>query len=189
MARFCTGCGSELNENASFCTSCGKAFDTQPATQNTMQNNTVTQQAPKAKTQSAQPVYMPDMNAGVVGTGYYFGMMLLFAVPVIGWILCLATAFTNKNQSKKNFARAMLIWLVIGLILSLLMFFAIQWIGNMAVEYMNTYINEATGGALGEMGSLSELGELMQQLENLESLEGLEGLEGLDLEQLEQLNQ
>lgn len=188
MARFCTGCGSELNDNASFCTNCGKAFDTQPATQNNMQAATTqSQQAPKAKAQpaavQAQPVYMPNGGAAVVGTGYYFGMMLLFAVPVIGWILCLVTAFTSKNPNKKNFAKAMLIWLVIGIILSVAMFFIIQWASTMVMEYVNTYVGEMTGGMMGELGSLGELAELMQQMENME------GMEGMDLTQLEQLMQ
>ena len=181
MARFCTGCGSELNDNASFCTNCGKAFDTQQTAQNTMQTPAAPQ-APKAKAQpAAQPVYAPVPNTGVVGTGYYFGMMLLFAVPVIGWILCLVTAFTNKNPSKKNFAKAMIIWLVIGLIISIVLFFVIQWAATMVMEYVNTYAAEMTGGAMGELGDLGELFELMQQMENME------GMENMDLTQLQGL--
>lgn len=171
MARFCTGCGSELNDNASFCTNCGKAFDTQQTAQNTMQ------------TPAAQPVYAPVPNTGVVGTGYYFGMMLLFAIPVIGWILCLETALSNKNQSKKNFAKAMLIWLIIGLILSIAMFFVVQWVTAVVVDSVNAYAAEMTGGMMGEIGSLDELIELMQQMENME------GLENMDLTQLEGLMQ
>lgn len=171
MARFCTGCGSELNDNASFCTNCGKAFDTQQTAQNTMQ------------TPAAQPVYAPVPNTGVVGTGYYFGMMLLFAIPVIGWILCLVTALSNKNQSKKNFAKAMLIWLIIGLILSIAMFFVVQWVTAVVVDSVNAYAAEMTGGMMGEIGSLDELIELMQQMENME------GLENMDLTQLEGLMQ
>ena len=181
MARFCTGCGSELNDNASFCTNCGKAFDTQQTAQNTMQTPAAPQ-APKAKAQpAAQPVYAPVPNTGVVGTGYYFGMMLLFAIPVIGWILCLVTALSNKNQSKKNFAKAMLIWLIIGLILSIVLFFVIQWAAIMVMEYVNTYAAEMTGGAMGELGDLGELFELMQQMENME------GMENMDLTQLQGL--
>ena len=171
MARFCTGCGSELNDNASFCTNCGKAFDTQQTAQNTMQ------------TPAAQPVYALVPNTGVVGTGYYFGMMLLFAIPVIGWILCLVTALSNKNQSKKNFAKAMLIWLIIGLILSIAMFFVVQWVTAVVVDSVNAYAAEMTGGMMGEIGSLDELIELMQQMENME------GLENMDLTQLEGLMQ
>lgn len=171
MARFCTGCGSELNDNASFCTNCGKAFDTQQTAQNTMQ------------TPAAQPVYAPVPNTGVVGTGYYFGMMLLFAIPVIGWILCLVTALSNKNQSKKNFAKAMLIWLIIGLILSIAMFFVVQWVTAVVVDSVNAYAAEMTGGMMGEIGSLDELIELMQQMENME------GFENMDLTQLEGLMQ
>ena len=183
---FCSNCGNNVPEGTFFCTNCGKAFDTQQTAQNTMQTPAAPEQAPKAKaqpvSQPAQPVYAPQ-NLTAVGTGWYFGMMLLFAVPVIGWILCLATAFTNKNPSKKNFAKAMLIWLVIGLILSIVMFFVIQWAAAMVMDYVNTYAAEMTGGMMGEIGSLDELIELMQQMENME------GLENMDLTQLEGLMQ
>ena len=181
MARFCTGCGSELNDNASFCTNCGKAFDTQQTAQKTMQTPAAPQ-APKAKAQPAQPVYAPQ-NLTAVGTSWYFGMMLLFAIPVIGWILCLVTALSNKNQSKKNFAKAMLIWLIIGLILSIAMFFVVQWVTAVVVDSVNAYAAEMTGGMMSEIGSLDELIELMQQMENME------GMENMDLTQLEGLMQ
>ena len=77
----------------------------------------------------------------------------------------------------------MLIWLIIGLILSIAMFFVVQWVTAVVVDSVNAYAAEMTGGMMGEIGSLDELIELMQQMENME------GLENMDLTQLEGLMQ
>ncbi len=45
-------------------------------------------------------------------------MQLVFALPFIGWIICIICAFAPKNESKKHFARAILIWGIVGLIIT-----------------------------------------------------------------------
>ena len=56
----------------------------------------------------------PASESKVVGTGWFFGMMLLFAIPVIGWLVCLITALAAKNENKKHFAKAG-IWCILEL--------------------------------------------------------------------------
>lgn len=58
----------------------------------------------------------------VLSTGSFFGLILLFALPVIGFISCLIMAFSSKNLNRKHFARAMLIWVIIALVLSLVFY-------------------------------------------------------------------
>ena len=55
-----------------------------------------------------------------VKTGAYFWLMLLFAIPVIGLISVIIFSFAPKKQSLKNFARANLIWVIVGLVLTLI---------------------------------------------------------------------
>lgn len=59
-----------------------------------------------------------DATRKVVGTGAYFGLMFLFGIPLIGLIACIIMAFAPKNRNIKNYARAMLIWTIIGLVLT-----------------------------------------------------------------------
>lgn len=109
-----------------------------------------------------QPVYAPpavmqDANPkggryGVVGTGAFFGLMLLFAIPVVGWIACIVMAFASKNENIKHFARAMLIWLIIAAVLCAAMYFLFAWLGNI----LKDYISEATGGQFGDWKDLFE---------------------------------
>lgn len=63
------------------------------------------------------PEYRP------VSIGQFFGYTLLFSVPLIGFIMLLVTAFGSGNSiSLKNYAKSMLIWYVIGIVFTVIMF-------------------------------------------------------------------
>ena len=106
----------------------------------------------QTSTPSAYQSPAPASESKVVGTGWFFGMMLLFAIPVIGWLVCLITALAAKNENKKHFAKAMLIWLIIGLVLAVVGYFVFRWLGGALMDY----INQATDGAFGEWGDIFE---------------------------------
>lgn len=146
MAKFCVSCGREIADGVAFCTECGT-----PAPAD------APQEAPPRG--SVAPVDALPAGRGIVGTGWFFGMMLLFAIPVVGWLVCLITAFAAKNESKKHFARAMLIWLVIGLVLAVVGYFVFRWLGGMLTDYINTEFG-------GQFGDLQELMEQFKQFEN-----------------------
>ena len=57
-------------------------------------------------------------TAPVVGVGTYFGLNILFALPVIGFIMIIIMSFAPSNKSVKNFARSYL--LAIGIVIILL---------------------------------------------------------------------
>ena len=86
----------------------------------------------------------------MVGTGAFFGLIFLFAIPVIGWLACLIMAFASKNKNIKHYARAMLIWIVIGLVFAVIGYFVFRWLGGALMDY----INQATDGAIGEWGDI-----------------------------------
>ncbi len=46
----------------------------------------------------------------------YFGYELLFAIPLIGWILCICLAFMASNHNLRNFARSQFCYLIIYVI-------------------------------------------------------------------------
>ncbi len=77
---------------------------------------------------------------GVMGVGAYFGCMLLFCIPVIGWVACVVMAFSGANQNRKNFARAMLIFIVIGIALSVALYFVSAWVLEVLVEHYVTFL-------------------------------------------------
>lgn len=168
MAKFCVSCGKEIADGVAFCTECGTPAPAD-APQEAPQPYTppVQQTAPSPAAATAAPPRAAAVPAdappagrnGVVGTGWFFGMMLLFAIPVIGWLACLITAFAAKNESKKHFARAMLIWLIIGLVLAVVGYFVFRWLGGAITDYINAEFG-------GQFGDLRELLEQLGQFEN-----------------------
>jgi len=56
----------------------------------------------------------------VLSTGAYVGYTILFNLPGIGWIICLIMAFASKNLNCKNYARAVLIFLIISFVLGII---------------------------------------------------------------------
>ena len=71
----------------------------------------------------ASPVYdVPPPKSSrfaPLGIGGFIGNMLLFAIPLVGWIICLIWACGGcKNENRKNHARAALILGVIVFALS-----------------------------------------------------------------------
>ena len=154
MAKFCKECGNEITDGVSFCNACGApAQETPPPVQ---------QAAPV----QAQPLPLMD---GTVGTGYFFGMMLVYAIPIVGWVACILTALKGKHQTKKNFAKAMMIWLIIGLVLSLITGVIITWLGTLLVDYINQIAQAELGGEMGEIGEFQDLLNQLQQFEEGEA--------------------
>lgn len=156
MAMFCTQCGSEIQEGVSFCTECGCKIGAAVAT------------APESPAQQTHPVQAPPVKQGgqrssaplrqaadidpeskVVSTGAYFGLQLLFALPVIGLISCIIMCAAPKNENIKHFARATLIWTVIGFLLAGVLVAMVALLGKSLMDYMG----EFTGGGLTGFGA------------------------------------
>ena len=186
MAKFCTECGKEIADGVAFCTECGTKAPADPAPSVT---ETVTEavttkvetpvvHTPPAQSYQAQQTYTqpaPDPASKVVGTGAYFGLMLLFAIPIIGQIACLIMAFAPKNKNIKHFARAQLIWMVIAIVLIGILVALLSVLTNTLMDF----IKESTGGEFSNWGDIfSNLGDLEGLTEQFQN----GGLEGLPIE-------
>ena len=151
----------------------------------------------------------PGSEYSVMSVGAYIGNSILFSIPLIGWIICLVTAISSKKINKRNFARAMMVFLIIGIILAVAIYFVLGWAAGLITDALNEA--NASGGlnspggnvkpgiSVGETapdnsgGSGGILDEVLGGLEGIEGLEGtaelaelegllgeLEGLLGLD---------
>ncbi|MBR2880483.1 MAG: zinc ribbon domain-containing protein, partial [Oscillospiraceae bacterium] len=160
MSKFCTNCGATLNDDARFCTECGATLEAAAAQSAAaaappppppqaaapvMQAAPPPQAAPAAekpkKKKKERPVY-EDYDAPAPGSKYapistwgYIGISLLACIPIVGFILLIVWAFGGcKKINKRNFARAMLIMMAIGLVFSLISGCAMKMVFDKAVD-------------------------------------------------------
>lgn len=47
----------------------------------------------------------------------YFGYEFLFAIPVVGWVLCISFALMARNHNLRNFARSQFCYLIIYIVI------------------------------------------------------------------------
>jgi hypothetical protein len=169
---FCTECGANVADDIKFCTGCGKPMGEAPAPQPQPQQTIQTVATPIRQTPPVQPAPPPKQQApayqspqqpvygaaqgdnpppkgskyAVMGTLAYIGHFLLFALPIVGLIFAIKWAFSSRiNQNRRNLARAMLIFAVIGLIAGVfLTIAAVAWINSLL-----DYLRETTGEQLG----------------------------------------
>ena len=182
MAKFCTECGAELRNGIAFCTTCGaKAEQDIPTPQVMPEMQPATRPVPQ-RTAPPAPQYVPVSQPKAeipadktVSTGTFFGLMFLFSLPILGWLICLIMAFASKNNNIKHFARAMLIWLIIALVIGALVGLAVNALLNSVAPYLEEAMRE-----LGQIGSSGDLGELTELIEQFGSLGDMMGeLEGM----------
>ncbi len=125
MKKFCTNCGTELTEDSVFCTKCGRkteAIISRPEA-NSTNCGYVRHTAPPSP--NPPPRYsfntfsqIPPMGRyKIVSTGAFFGLMFVFAIPFVGFIVSLVLSITAEKDNMKNFARASLIWSIIYTVL------------------------------------------------------------------------
>lgn len=130
----CANCKYEIPEGHKFCPMCGtkgEQMQTEAVNQPDMPQvqqpangwqapqqiqagaqQYMNQQTPQAYAPSNIPV--PKGLAPVVGVGTYIGMSLISWIPVVGFIMTIIWAVQKGNKSKRNFAAALLILIIIG---------------------------------------------------------------------------
>ena len=131
----CTNCGASNGEGSVFCQNCGSRLDLQTSA-SADNNNSQGYYQPGAQDNGQQsgyqqPVYAPQPQQAYTAAanpqdapmtlGDQMLTLLLTWIPLVGFIMLLVWGFSsNTNTNKKNYARAMLIYQLIGLVLSIL---------------------------------------------------------------------
>lgn len=106
----CPNCGTNNSDSTKFCITCGARLDAGAQ-----------QAAQQADYQPSAPVVMQPMNNQPLTTGQFFLMDLILAIPLVGLIMCFVWAFGDgSNPNRKAWAKAKLIWILIGVVLTIL---------------------------------------------------------------------
>ena len=149
MSKFCTHCGTKIENDAAFCTQCG------------------------GKTAPAQPVVAPVVPTvhtdDTVSMWAYFGLILLFSIPFVGFISSIIFAFVPQSKNIKNFARAYLVIIAISLIFAII-------IGCIVGALVANVVSALGEGFFENIGSLYEQlqqqADLVSQIQNSGAING-----------------
>ncbi len=158
MAKFCTTCGAQIDDDKKFCTGCGAAVPAAegaayaPPSPQPAYTQTAAQAPPR---QAAAPCY-PNAGAPAPGGKYelistkgLIGIMFLMAIPVVGQILMIVWACGGcRKLQKRNLARASLIMMAVALVISLIFGFVVKKGVETAAEKAGLTRSEEAGGLL-----------------------------------------
>jgi hypothetical protein len=115
----CKNCGIEISDDSKFCVGCGIAIE-QPAVET--EPEVVVASVVEAEPVVAQPIYqqpvyaepakkeiteddLPD-HLKPMGAWSYFGLQLLFAIPIVGFVFLIVFSFSRGNLNRRSFARS-----------------------------------------------------------------------------------
>ncbi|WP_373146665.1 zinc-ribbon domain-containing protein [Bacteroides thetaiotaomicron] len=133
MMAFCINCGKQVPADVKFCTSCGSPVTGE--TEQTVRQQPVQSPPPVVQPQTeyahqqgytSQTMQQPMQQQSVaiyteepITTGGYIGIFLLLMLPLVNMICLIIWACGGcRKVNKRNMARAMLIWMIIGAVLS-----------------------------------------------------------------------
>ena len=79
---------------------------------------------------------------GVVSTGAFFWLDVLFKLPGLGWLFCIILSFAPKNYNIKHFARSKLVVLVIALICAGLAYAFFAIFGDQIAAALQSFVSD-----------------------------------------------
>ena len=109
------------------------------------------------KTNSAYPSAKPPPGSSyaVMSVGAYVFASILMSIPFIGLVICIIWAFVScNNLNKRNFARAYLIFMIIGIVFSLVFYLSITFFTSKLAMF-------------GEFGGLKGFFDMLKELRNI----------------------
>lgn len=112
----CVSCGAELAEHVKFCTICGTPVKKEAPAAPVVEAPPVVK--PVTPPPAAPVVVMPPQpQIKLLGPWAYFGLQILFSIPLVGFICLIVFSLDDSNLNRRNFARSYWCGLIISLVL------------------------------------------------------------------------
>ena len=127
----CIACGSEIAENMKFCTTCGAPVSkpepvfvpdpvvvTEPV-KPVVEVPPVAPVRPDPAPVQPRPVIVQQQPAQpkLLGPWAYYGLQLLFSIPLVGFICLIVFSLDDSNLNRRNYARSYWCSLIVSLVI------------------------------------------------------------------------
>lgn len=167
MSKFCTSCGSPLQDGDLICQNCGASAMEAPAAQPAPM--TVPYTPPQTAKLNGEP------TGETVSLWAYLGMIVLFLLPCVGFIAAIVMSFVPKNKNIQNFARAAVIWMVVIGLLSCIVGVLVSALVTEAIAAVVAGIGDFAkeNGAVSENGEEVDLNALFDAIQQELEKEGI----------------
>lgn len=83
--------------------------------------------------------HLPKSYRPISGWGYFW-RTVLYAIPVLGWLILLINAIGSKNRNGRNFARSYFCALLVAVIIAVIGVVANYFTNNALVDLVNATI-------------------------------------------------
>lgn len=93
----CKKCNAQIEDNAKFCNNCGTEVDHEPIVATSMEF--------PHKSGGITEENLPE-HLRPISPWAYFGLQLLYAVPIVGFIFLIIFSFKKSNINRRNFTRS-----------------------------------------------------------------------------------
>ena len=111
-----------------------------------------------------------DARNKIVSTPAFLGYMILFGIPIIGFIACIIMSFAPKRKNLKNYARATLIKSCIGMCIFVGICVSI-------INFISPIVNEISHATEGVVNTFGEIMEYIDEIDEEEFSEYFELIE------------
>ena len=148
----CPKCGAPAAQGEKFCKNCGSEIPAAPA--QAVSYTAPAQPVSYAAPAQTQPAYTPppvysapaQQPSGYspeykpIGAWGYIGYNILFAIPIIGFILLIVFAVSRDNINRRNYARSFLLVMLIAVVLTIIGCVLAAIFGVNVADSLNRYM-------------------------------------------------
>lgn len=157
---FCMKCGATLEEGTKFCSVCGEPINEEPQAAPVTEipvPEIATPVVPKV-TVSPAKTKIPEENSPL-SPWSYFGLQILYSVPLVGFIFLIIFSFNGSNINRRNFTRSywcglLIVAIAVASVLIIALVLALLGMGGSAMGNMGAVFGGGSGAIESGMASI-----------------------------------